>query len=162
MFLRQCVYLFVLSFILLGCAPKIVDVALLNPSISVSQTPHISTYDTINDRIMFYEFSLQNGILVEKSWGKTLPFRVEFINLWVSGLGHDLRRLSDNQAETIKDTLMYHAQRQGMQRLFLNTHEYILENSFAKEMVDVIEAYEEKMKRYESDKRFPTPLLPRL
>lgn len=154
--------LFFLLVVFLGCAPKVVDTQKLNPAFSPIQMPRISTYDTHNDRIMFYEFSMQNGVLMERSWGKTLPFRVEFMNLWVSGLGHDLRRLSDNHAETIKDTLMYHAQKEGMQRLYIHQEEYIIENAFAKEMVDVIESYEEKMKRYENDRRFPPLLLPRL
>lgn len=151
-----------LTLLFLGCAPKAVDTHLLSPTFSPLQTPSISTYDKHNERIMFYEFSMQNGILMQKSWGKTLPFRVEFMNLWVSGLGHDLRRLSDNHAESIHDTLMYYAHKQGMQRLYINQEEYIIDTTFAKEMVDVIEAYEEKMKRYESDKRFPLLLLPRL
>ncbi len=146
--------LLILGFVFLGCAPKVVDVASLNPSIPILQIPKISTYDPAGKYILFYEFSLKEGVLVEKSWWKMLPFRVDSMALWTTGLGHDLRRLSDNHSESIEGTLMYNAQKNGMTRLFLQRDEYIIDTRFAEEMVDAIEAYEEKMQRYDNDWRF--------
>lgn len=144
-----------LTFIFFGCAPKIVELSTLNPKINPIKTPNISVYDVPNERIVFYTFSQKEGVLMQTSWAKMLPFRVEFLDMWVSGLGHDLRRLSQNHAETIPDTLMYHAKQQGLISLHVNTQEYLLESSFAQEMVHVIEQYEEKMKRYERNREFP-------
>ena len=153
---------FVFGFMVLGCAPKVVDVASLNPSVPILQQPRISTYDPIQEYIMFYEFSLEKGVLVERSWWKKIPFRIDSMALWTTGLGLDLRRLSNNHAETIHGALMYNAQKNGMTRLFLPREEYIIDTAFAQEMVDAIEAYEEKMRRYDRNWPFrsirPLPL----
>jgi len=151
-----------LSLCILGCAPKAVDMASLRQHIDSERQSSIAVYDTDNDRIVFYTFFKKDGILVEKSWAKMLPFRVEFMDLWVSGLGHDLRRLTQNEAETIKDALMYAAKKEGLKPLHVNQNDYIIEGVFAQEMVNAIEAYEEKMRRYERDKRFPLVPLPLL
>lgn len=92
---------------------------------------------------------------MEKVWSKMLPFRVEFMDLWVTGLGHDLRRLTDGKAETIKDALMFGAQKEGMRSLHVNQNDYILDNQFAKDMVSAIKSYEDKMARYNNDRDFP-------
>lgn len=93
--------------------------------------------------------------MMEEIWAKTLPFRVEFMDLWVSGLGHDLRRLTGGKAETIKDALLFGAGQQGMKSLHVNENDYILDKVFATDMVSIIRAYEEKMDRYNKDKDFP-------
>ncbi len=149
-------------FLLLGCAPKIVDINHFNPSIHFEQTNTIAVFDSDNDRIVFYNFTLQQGTLLEKSWGKVLPFRVEFMDLWVTGLGHDIKRLTNNHAQTIKDALMWAAQKEGMKPLHVKHYDYIIDRTFAKEMVGAIESYEEKMRRYEKDRRFPLLPLPLL
>jgi len=146
----------------MGCAPKVVDRASLEKHIDVEHQPSITVYDSKNDTIVFYTFFKKDGILMEKSWAKMLPFRVEFMDLWVTGLGHDLRRLTQNEAETIKDALMYAAKKEGLKPLHVNQNDYIIEGVFAQEMVDAIESYEEKMRRYEKDKRFPLVPLPLL
>ena len=160
-FPRWVISLLLTSFFLLGCAPKIVDLSTINPKITLQSPLETSVYDSENDRIVFYNFSLKDGVLLEKSWAKTLPFRVEFMDLWVSGLGHDLRRLTDNHAETIKDALMYGAQKEGMKTLHVNQKDYIIDIQFARKMVDAIKAYEEKMERYNKEREFPFLLLPR-
>ncbi len=147
---------------LTGCAPKEVNLASINPTLNLEKSLHVSVYDTDNDRIVFYTFFLKDGLWMEQTWGKVLPFRVTFMDLWVSGLGHDLRRLSDNQAENIHDTLMFGARQQGLKTLHVNQKDYLLDTTFAQEMVDVIKAYEEKMERYNKDREFPLLLLPRL
>lgn len=140
--------------ILLGCAPKIIEPSSLNATINITKTPSLAVYDTLNERIMFYTYTLQEGKLLENSWGKVLPFRIDFMDMWVSGLGHDLRRLSDNNAQNIHDTLMYNARKNGLISLHVNQNDYLIESEFARDMVDVITAYEEKKKRYENDRDF--------
>lgn len=157
----RTVLLSLLSLFLLGCAPKIVDLSTINPNVTIQSPFEISVYESDNDRIVFYNFSLKDGVLLENSWAKTLPFRVEFMDLWVSGLGHDLRRLTNNHAKTIKDALMYGAQKEGMKPLHVNQKDYIIETQFAHAMVDAIRAYEEKMERYNKEREFPFLLLPR-
>lgn len=159
--MRLVFFLFV-SFLLIGCSPKIVDPKQFNPSFLPAKEPRtIAVYDSENDRIVFYDLTFQHETLLEKSWAKILPFRVEFMDLWVSGLGHDIRRLTNNHAETIKDALMYAAQKEGMKSLHVNQKDYIIETQFARAMVDAIKAYEEKMERYNKDREFPFLLLPR-
>lgn len=156
------VALLIISFFVSGCAPKAVDISTINPALTLQHATKVSVYDSDNDRILFYTFVLKDGTLMEESWGKLLPFRVEFMDMWVSGLGHDLRRLTNNNAETIKDALMYAAKKEGMKPLHVNQKDYIIHEAFAKDMVDVIKAYEEKMERYNKDREFPFPLIPRL
>jgi hypothetical protein len=155
-------FLLLTLFLFLGCAPKVVDIKHFNPSISFEKIDTIAVYESDNDRILFYDFTLQNDILREKSWGKVLPFRVDFMDLWVTGLGHDIKRLTNNHAETIKDALLWAAQKEGMKPLHVTQHDYIIDVTFAKEMVDAIESYEEKMRRYDKDRRFPLLPLPLL
>lgn len=144
-----------LMFIFSGCAPKEVNLATINPTLNVLQQETISVYDSDKDMILIYSFFIKEARLVERNWGKMLPFRVEFMDLWVTGLGLDLRRLTHNHAETIKDALMYGAAEEGMRTLHVNQHDYILDNKFATDMIDVINAYEDKMKRYERDRNLP-------
>lgn len=144
--------LILFSFIFLGCAPKVIERSSLNASLDIRQTPSLAVYDTRSDRILFYTYTVSEGKLLESSWGKILPFRVEFMDMWVSGLGHDLRRLSNNHAETIHNALMYNAQKQGLISLHVSQNDYLLDTAFAHEMVDVITAYEERMKRYKNDR----------
>ena len=143
------------TLILSGCAPKEVNLASINPVLTPSPNQIIAVYDSELDTIMFHEFSLKNAVLVEKTWGKVLPFRVEFMDLWVTGLGHDLRRLTNGHAETIKEALMYNANLQGMQTLHVNQKDYIIGYEFARDMVTAIEQYEDKIKRYQRDHDFP-------
>ena len=155
-------FLLLTLFMFLGCAPKEVNLMTINPLIKPLPHQTIATYEPERDLILFYEFSLENTILVERTWGKMLPFRVEFMDLWVTGLGHDIKRITNNHAETIKDALMYAAQKEGMRSLHVSQNDYVIDKAFAHEMVDAIEAYEEKMRRYEKDKRFPLLPLPLL
>jgi len=150
-----------LTFIFSGCAPKEVNLATINPVLNVLQQETISVYDSDRDMIIVYSFFLKDARLVESDWGKVLPFRVEFMDLWVTGLGHDLRRLTHNHAETIKDALMYAAADRGMIPLHVNQRDYIIDNKFATDMIDIINSYEEKMKRYERDRMYPLILLRR-
>ncbi len=150
---RNLSLLFVILLFLSGCA-KEANLSFIQPQM-VIEGQHFSVYDTQNDRITFYYFYTKEGKMMEETWAKTLPFRVEFMDLWVSGLGHDLRRLTGGKAETIKDALMFGAQEQGMKSLHVNENDYILDKQFATEMVSIIRAYEEKMDRYNKDKDFP-------
>jgi len=143
------------TFILSGCAPKEVNLATINPVFKPMPNQIIAVYNPDKDAIMFHEFSLKNAVLVEQTWGKVLPFRVEFMDIWVTGLGHDLRRLTNGNAETIKDALMYDAGLQGMQTLHVNQRDYIINYEFARDMVTAIDRYDEKIKRYERDREFP-------
>lgn len=143
------------TFMFSGCAPKVVDLATINPVLSPMPNQIIAVYDPDRDTIMFHEFSLKNSVLVEQTWGKVLPFRVEFMDLWVTGLGHDIRRLTNGNAETIKEALLYDAALQGMQTLHVNQKDYIIDYEFARDMQSAIDRYEEKMKRYERDREFP-------
>ena len=144
-----------LAVILSGCAPKEVNLATINPVFKPMPNQIIAVYNQDQDTIMFHEFSLKNAVLVERTWGKVLPFRVEFMDLWVTGLGHDIRRLTNGHAETIKEALMYDATLQGMQTLHVNQKDYIIGYEFARDMVTAIDRYDEKMKRYERDREFP-------
>lgn len=148
-FLILCLTLFLLS----GCT-KPANLSLIQPQLAI-EGQEFSVYDTQNDRIVFYFFFMQEGKMMEKVWSKMLPFRVEFMDLWVTGLGHDLRRLTDGKAETIKDALMFGAQKEGMRSLHVNQNDYILDNQFAKDMVSAIKSYEDKMARYNNDRDFP-------
>jgi hypothetical protein len=143
------------TFMLSGCAPKEVNLATINPVFSPAPNQIIAVYEPDRDTIMFHEFSLKNSVLVEQTWGKVLPFRVEFMDLWVTGLGHDIRRLTNGNAEEIKNALMYNASLQGMQTLHVNQKDYIIDYEFARDMVTAINRYEEKIKRYERDREFP-------
>ncbi|MEZ7933527.1 MAG: hypothetical protein QMB67_01300 [Sulfurospirillum sp.] len=149
------ILLFFLILIFSGCAPKEVNLATINPVFKPMPNQIIAVYNQDQDTIIFHEFSLKNAVLVEQTWGKVLPFRVEFMDLWVTGLGHDLRRLTNGHAETIKDALMYDAALQGMQTLHINQRDYIINYEFARDMVTAIDHYEEKIKRYERDREFP-------
>lgn len=144
-----------LALMLSGCAPKEVNLATINPVFKPIPNQIIAVYNPDQDTIMFHEFSLKNAILVEQTWGKVLPFRVEFMDLWVTGLGHDLRRLTNGHAESINDALMYSATIEGMQTLHINQKDYIINYEFARDMVSAIDQYEEKIKRYERDREFP-------
>lgn len=144
-------------FFLSGCARE-ANLSLIQPQITI-ENQHLSVYDTYNDRIVFYHFYVKDGKMMEETWAKTLPFRVEFMDLWITGLGHDLRRLTHNKAENIKDALMLGAQEMGMKSLHVNEKDYLLDNQFANEMVSVIRTYEERMERYERDRMFPLLLL---
>lgn len=146
--------------ILSGCAPKEITPSALNPTINYTQG-EISVYDTKHDMIVFYTYTQKDGKLLEQSWAKMLPFRVEFMDLWVTGLGHDLRRLTNNHAETIKEALLYGAHQKGMSPLHVGENDYLLDLQFAHGMVDAINSYEERMRRYERDRRLPL-LLQRL
>lgn len=141
--------------LLSGCAPKAVDTKSLNPSFHLQNHHIISVYETKNDTIVFYEFFLQNGVWMSHTWGKMLPFRIQFMDLWVTGLGHDLKRLTDNHADNPHDALMYNARQKGLISLHVNQEDYLLDVDFANKMVDAINAYEEKMKRYEKAREFP-------
>ena len=155
--MRQTMSIFLLFLILIlsGCAPKEVNLATINPVFKPTPNQIIAVYNPDQDTIMFHEFSLKNAVLVERTWGKVLPFRVEFMDIWVTGLGHDLRRLTNGHAETIKDALMYNAGLQGMKTLHINQKDFIIDYEFARDMVTAIDHYEEKMKRYERDREFP-------
>lgn len=143
-----------IAFLLTGCV-KEANLALINPHFMPLEDKHISTYESKNDLITFYHFYTKEGKLVVEKWSKVLPHRVEYMNLWISGLGHDLERLTHKNASTIEKALMYGANQQGMQSLHVGQNDYILDNTFAKEMVDVITNYENKMKRYDEDREFP-------
>lgn len=145
--------MFVTLLLLSGCA-KEANLNLIQPQLAIEGQEY-SVYDIQNDRIVFYRFYLQEGRMMEKVWSKVLPFRVEFMDLWVTGLGHDLRRLTEGKAETIKDALMFGAQKQGMRSLHVNQNDYILDNQFAKDMVSAIKSYEDKIARYNNDRDFP-------
>ena len=145
--------LFTMLLLMSGCA-KEANLSLIQPQIAV-ENQHFSVYDTQNDRIVFYYFYAKEGKMMEETWAKMLPFRVEFMDLWVTGLGHDLRRITNGKAETIKDALMFGASQQGMKSLHVNENDYILDKQFAEEMVSMIKAYEERMDRYNQDRDFP-------
>ncbi|WP_263833202.1 hypothetical protein [Sulfurospirillum oryzae] len=153
--MRYIISLLTALLFLTGCAPKEVNLASINPVFKPMPNQIVAVYDTDRDLIEFHEFSLKNAVLVERTWGKVLPFRVEFMDLWVTGLGHDLRRFTNGHAETIKDALMYNASLQGMQTLHVNQKDYLINYEFAHDMVTAIERYEEKIKRYERDREFP-------
>ena len=142
-------------FLFLGCAPKAVDMASLNPALHPSSEQIIAVYNQEQDTILFYEFTFKNNVLVERTWGKVIPFRVEFMDLWVTGLGHDIRRLTNLHAEEIRPALMYAAEQNGMQTLHVNQKDYIIDNEFARSLITAIDRYEEKIKRYERDRDFP-------
>lgn len=145
---------FLTIFLLLSGCAKEANLGLIQPQITI-EGQHFSVYDTQNDRIVFYYFYTKEGKMMEETWAKTLPFRVEFMDLWVSGLGHDLRRLTGGKAENIKDALLFGASQQGMRSLHVNENDYILDKQFANDMVRIIRAYEEKMDRYNNDRDFP-------
>ena len=145
---------FLTIFLLLSGCAKEANLGFIQPQITI-EGQHFSVYDTQNDRIVFYYFYTKEGKMMEETWAKTLPFRVEFMDLWVSGLGHDLRRLTGGKAETIKDALLFGASQQGMKSLHVNENDYILDKQFANDMVNIIRAYEEKMDRYNKDRDFP-------
>ena len=67
----------------------------------------------------------------------------------------DIKRLTDNNADNPRDALMYHARQKGFVSLHVNQEDYLLDNDFANKMVDLINAYEEKMRRYEKEREFP-------
>lgn len=145
-----------ITLLLTGCV-KEANLTRVNPQILPIENKHISTYDSKNDLITFYYFYTKEGKLVVEEWSKILPFRVEFMDLWITGLGHDLERLTHKNADTIEKALMYGAKQKGMVTLHVGTNDYILDNAFAQEIVDVINTYEEKMKRYDDDREFPFP-----
>ena len=150
-------FILIALFFLSGCAQE-ANLSLIQPQIII-ENQHLSVYDTQNDRIVFYHFYLKDGKMMEEVWAKTLPFRVEFMDLWITGLGHDLRRLTHDQAENIKDALMFGAHEKGMRSLHVNEKDYLLDNQFASDMVSVIRAYEERMKSYERDRMFIMTIL---
>ena len=145
--------IFVILLLLSGCARE-ANLSFIQPQMAI-EGQHFSVYDTQNDRIVFYYFYTKEGKMMEETWAKILPFRVEFMDLWVSGLGHDLHRLTEGKAESIKDALLFGAQQQGMKSLHVNENDYILDNKFANEMVSIIKAYEERIDRYNNDRDFP-------
>lgn len=152
---KYCKFSLIFAFLVLlsGCA-KEANLSFIQPQMTI-EGQRFSVYDTQNDRIVFYYFYTKDGKMMEETWAKTLPFRVEFMDLWVSGLGHDLRRITGGKAESIKDALMFGASQQGMKSLHVNENDYILDKAFANDMVSIIRAYEEKMDRYNKDRDFP-------
>lgn len=153
--LKYCKFslIFAILMLLSGCA-KEANLSFIQPQMAI-EGQHFSVYDTQNDRIVFYYFYAKDGKMMEETWAKTLPFRVEFMDLWISGLGHDLRHLTGGKAESIKDALLFGASQQGMKSLHVNENDYILDKQFADDMVRIIKAYEEKMDRYNKDRDFP-------
>lgn len=149
------ILLLIMAFLLSGCAPKVVDVKSLNPAFELQNHQMISVYETKNDTIVFHEFFLKEGVWMSQTWGKMLPFRIQFMDLWITGLGHDIKRLTDNNADNPRDALMYNARQKGFVSLHVNEEDYLLDSDFANEMVDLINAYEEKMRRYEKEREFP-------
>ena len=147
--------LLVALFLFSGCAPKAVDITTINPLLKPSPKQTIAVYEPDNDLILFHEFALENNQLVERITGKVLPFRVEFMDLWVTGLGHDIRHLTKGHAESIPDALMYAAKEKGMITLHTTKKDYIIEESFARDLITAINQYEEKMRRYERNRDFP-------
>ena len=147
--------LLVLAFGFSGCAPKMVDIKSINPTIQLQNHQTLSVYEPKNDTIVFYEFFLKEGVWMSHTWGKMLPFRIEFMDLWITGLGHDIKRLTDNNADNPRDALMYNARQKGLISLHVNEKDYLLDSDFANKMVDLINAYEEKMRRYEKEREFP-------
>lgn len=153
-FLLLC--LTTLAFILSGCAPKELTLASFNPAINPVKEGKISTYNPKRDTVMVYTYSQKEGKIIETiDAGKVLPFRIEFMDLWVTGLGHDLRRITNNHAETLKESLMYGAEQKGMQTLHVNEQDFILDNDFAQQILEAVRRYEDNMKRYERDRRIP-------
>lgn len=142
-------------FLLNGCAPKQLDVASINPIFKLQDQQTISVYETKSETILFYHFFLENGVWMSRTWGKILPYHVNFTDLWITGMGHDLRRVTDNQAETLYDALIFGARQKGLISLHVNQEDYLLDVDFATKMVDIINAYEEKMRRYEKKREFP-------
>ena len=132
-----------------GCANE-VNLSLIQPKIAI-ENQHLSVYDTQNERIVFYYFFMQDGKMMEEVWAKTVPMQVEFMALWMSGLGHDLRRITGGKAESIQDALMFGASEKGMISLHVNKNDYLLDNQFASDMVHIIRVYESKIVRYERD-----------
>ncbi|MDD2383519.1 MAG: hypothetical protein PHN18_04970 [Sulfurospirillaceae bacterium] len=153
--IKQFCLALVSLFLLVGCGVKEANLAIIAPQVLPLEGKEISVYDTINDRITFYNYVNKDGKLLEKSWSTILPFRITFMEMWASGLGHDLRRLSHNQAETVKDTLMYGAREKGMISLHKDKNDYILDNTFAHDLSDAIKAFEEQMRRYERNDDLP-------
>ncbi len=138
-----------------GCSAKEANLAVIAPQVLPLEGKEISVYDTKNERITFYSYVTKEGKLLEKSYATILPFRITFMEMWASGLGHDLRRLTHNQAETVKEALMVGAREKGMIVLHKGKEDYILDNTFAHEMSDAIKTFEERMKRYNRDDDLP-------
>lgn len=154
---RLFVLLFIpLIFLLSGCAPKELTRASFNPSIDPVKIGKISAYNPKKDTLMVYSYTMQEGKIIEHvEAGRVLPFRIEFMDLWVTGLGHDLRRITQNHAETLKESLMYGAEQKGMQTLHVSEQDLILDNDFAAQILDAVRNYDDKMKRYERERRIP-------
>ena len=148
-------FLVIIALFISACAPKMVDIKSINPTIQLQNHQTLSVYEPKNDTIVFYEFFLKEGVWMSHTWGKMLPFRIEFMDLWITGLGHDIKRLTDNNADNPRDALMYNARQKGLISLHVNEKDYLLDSDFANKMVDFINAYEEKMRRYEKEREFP-------
>ncbi|MDD3343353.1 MAG: hypothetical protein PHR87_07250 [Sulfurospirillaceae bacterium] len=153
--MKQFIFALISLFMLAGCAAKEANLSTITPQLLPLEGKEISVYDTKNDRITFYHYVTKEGKLLEQTWTKTLPFRITFMEMWASGLGHDLRRLTHNQAETLKDALMVGAREKGLVSLHVGKNDYILDNTFAHEMVDAIKTFEERMQRYNRDADLP-------
>ncbi len=148
-------FLVIIALFISACAPKMVDIKSINPTIQLQNRQVLSVYETKNDTIVFHEFFLKEGVWMSHTWGKMLPFRIQFMDLWITGLGHDIKRLTNNNADNPRDALMYNARQKGLISLHVNQEDYLLDSDFANKMVDFINAYEEKMRRYEKEREFP-------
>ncbi|MCD8478382.1 MAG: hypothetical protein LRY68_11300, partial [Sulfurospirillum sp.] len=69
-----------------------VDIKSINPTIQLQNHQTLSVYEPKNDTIVFHEFFLKEGVWMSHTWGKMLPFRIQFMDLWITGLGHDIKR----------------------------------------------------------------------
>jgi hypothetical protein len=156
--MRRLLFLSLLPLMLFfsGCAPKELTLASFNPAINPIKEGKISTYNPKRDTIMVYTYTQKAGKIIETiDVGKVLPFRIEFMDLWVSGLGHDLRRITHNHAETLKESLMYGAEQKGMQILHVGDQDFVIDNDFAQQILEAVRRYEDNMKHYERDRRIP-------
>ncbi len=137
-----------------GCAPKEVNLASINPTINPIKEQRIATYDPDSDCISFYIFSEKDGKVYERTWGKMLPFRIDFMDLWSTGLGLDIKRITNGNADEPKSALMQNASLNGMKPLHNGQKDYIIDYEFARDVQTVLDDYEERMRRYEM-RRFP-------
>ncbi|MDD3323951.1 MAG: hypothetical protein PHN38_02350 [Sulfurospirillaceae bacterium] len=148
-------------FFITGCT-RVVSVQSINPKAIGFELPKTDeqkiqtvlvgksfvTYDTKDETITEHKYALKDGKLVVLEAVKIYPKDVEYMNKWVTGLGHELLRLSNQKADSIEGVLDDNAKKQGYIELHKGKKDFLIDKDFFEELKLIIDRYEETINRY--------------
>ena len=135
----------VLTFVFfLGCSAKV-------DRSTLALSPQEKTYHTYNAqeaKISSYFFNTQNDELSVRSFITYIPFDTDDqLYSPFSSVKTTLDRHTNYKAKTIQEAMVLHMKQRGDQRLFQDKEEYLIDNDFARDLIQDIKAYNDKMDR---------------